>query len=389
VLTNEYKALMIPGPSEVDPRLLTVLSGRVLPHYGAEWGQIYAETLELVKKIFKTGEQAIILSGPGNLALELMAANIVEPGDKIVNVRNGWFGDVSGEIIQAYGGDVVDVKAEPGEIVTADRLKETLDEAGDIKAVFAVQNETSTGVENPIWEMGRIARKHGALFCVDSISSFGGVDLRMDEWQIDMCVGYPSKCLGGINGAVPIAIGKRVWESVETRRSPIPGRALSLKVWKKFMTEWAPIGHPFPTSMPTNTIRVLQEAARLALEEGLEKRYLRHEVASHALREGCRVLGFEPYVRPEIRSKTVTVVRVPAGQDAKIREGLERRFNIMVAGGLGELRGKVLRIATMGVTASPFYVLPTLEALEVLARELWSKSEKGSAVAEAARVFEK
>jgi aspartate aminotransferase-like enzyme len=388
-LTNRHRTLMTPGPSELDPRLLTVLLGPVLPHFGDEWGQAYGETLDLLKKIFRTNEHTIILSGSGSLAVELMAANVVERGDRIVNIRNGWFGDVSSEIIKAYGGDVIDVKAEPGEIVTADRIKETLDNEDEIKAVFAVQNETSTGVENPVWEIGRTVRKHGALFCVDSISAFGGVDLRMDEWQIDMCVGYPSKCLGGMNGAVPIAIGRRVWESVDARKSPIPGRAMSLKVWKKFMTEWAPIGHPFPTSMPTTTIRVLQEAAKLALEEGLEKRYLRHEVASHALREGCSVLGFEPYVRQDIRSKTVTVVKVPSGYETKIREGLEKRFNIMVAGGLGELRGKILRMATMAVTASPFYVLATLEALEVLAHELWSKSEKGAAVAEATRIFEK
>ena len=135
-------------------------------------------------------------------------------------------------------------------------------------------------------------------------------------------------------------------------------------------------------------IRGLQEAAKLALEEGLERRYLRHEVASLALREGCRVLGFEPYVRREIRSKTVTVVRIPADHEAKIREGLEQRFTIMVGGGMGELKGKVLRIATMGVTASPFYVLPTLDALEVLAHKLRPKLEKGTAVAEAARIFQ-
>lgn len=380
--------LMIPGPSEVDPRVLTVLSEPVLPHYGTHWGRIYADTLELVKRIFRTAEQAIVLSGPGNMALELMAANVVERGDKIINVRNGWFGDVMGEIIETYGGRVIDVKAEPGQIVTTDQVGEALDSENDIKAVFAIQNETSTGVENPVWEMGKTVRKHGALFCVDSISAFGGVDVRMDEWQIDMCVGYPSKCLGGVNGAVPIAIGKRVWESVETRKSPILSRAMSLKVWKKFMTEWGPIGHPFPTSMPTTTIRVLQEAAKLALEEGLEQRHLRHEVASHALREGCRVLGFEPYVRREIRSKTVTAVRVPSDQEAKIREGLERRFNIMVGGGMGELRGKVLRIATMGVTASPFYVLPTLKALEVLTRESRPELKKGAAITEASSIFE-
>lgn len=163
---------------------------------------------------------------------------------------------------------------------------------------------------------------------------------------------------------------------------------MSLKVWKKFISEWGPIGHPFPTSMPTTAIRSLQEASKLALEEGLDLRYRRHEVASLALREGCRVLGLEPFVRQENRSKTVTVLKVPAGHDAKIREELDKRFNIMIGGGMGEMRGRVVRIATMGVTASPFYVLPTLEALEVLVREFRPGLGAGVAVAQAASVFE-
>jgi aspartate aminotransferase-like enzyme len=382
------KTLMIPGPSEADPRVLAILSAPILPHYGSEWGQIYGETLELLKKIFRTSEQVIIFPGPGNLALELMAANVIEPGDKVVNLLNGWFGQVTGEIIEIYGGRVINVRAESGEIVTARQVEDALDREKDVKAVFATQNETSTGVENPVHEIGKIAREHDALFCVDSVSAFGGVDIRMDEWQIDMCVGYASKCLGGINGAVPIAIGRRVWEIVESRKSIILSRAMSLKVWKRFIEEWGPGGHPFPTSMPTTVIIALREAAKLALEEGLEKRYRRHEIASLAMREGCRKIGFEPYVREEVRSKTVTVVSIPPGSDQKIRQGLENRFNIMVAGGVGELKGRTIRIGTMGVTASPFYVLPTLAALEVLARELGLKFERGAAVAEGSRVFE-
>jgi len=381
------KMLMVPGPSEVDPQVLAILAAPVLPHYGVEWGQVYQETLEQLARIFRTRQQVIILPGPGNFALELMAMNVIEPGDRVVNLLNGWFGEVIGEIIEVYGGRAINVKAKPGDIVTSEEVESVLDREKDVKVVFAVQNETSTGVENPISEMGRIVRKHGALFCVDSVSAFGGADLRVDDWEIDMCIGYPSKCLAGINGAVPITVGKRVWDVVESRRSPILSRAMSLRVWKKFIEEWGPIGHPFPTSMPTTVIIGLQKAAKLALEEGLEKRYRRHETASLAMYEGCRVLGFEPYARPEIRSKTVTVIRVRPDSVAKIKEDLENRFNIMVAGGLGELKGKVLRIATMGVTASPFYVLPTLAALEVLAHELGPRPEKGAALAQAARIL--
>jgi aspartate aminotransferase-like enzyme len=185
-----------------------------------------------------------------------------------------------------------------------------------------------------------------------------------------------------------VAIGKRIWEEVDSRKSPIPSRFMSLKVWKYFMDEWGPGGHPFPTSEPTTVILALREAARLALEEGLDKRYRRHHIASQAMREGCKKIGLQPLAREEIRSKTVTLVAVPEGRETRIRELMEKRHNIMIAGGVSELKGKALRIGTMGVSASPSYVLPTLMALEDCADQIGLPVNRGAAVAEASRIFQ-
>jgi len=379
--------LMIPGPSEVDPRVLATLSQPILPHYGAGWGEKYATVLEDLKRIFKTKEPVIIFPGPGNGAVELVATNIIEPGDKIANVVNGWFGEILSEVIRTYGGEPVEIKTEYGRAISPADVEIALDQEKDIKALFVVHNETSSGVENPIQDIGKVAKKHGVIYFVDAISSFGGVDIDLDNWNIDVCVGYPSKCLGGIHGAVPIAIGKRVWDEVESRQSRIPSRFMNLKVWKKFIQEWSPIGHPFPTSMPTTVILALHEAVRLALEEGLENRYRRHFVASAALRAGCKKIGFEPLVSEDARSKTVTLLGVSDGE-SKLRAILEDKFNIMIAGGVSKLKGKAVRIGTMGVTASPSYVLPTLSALEVGARELGLHVPAGSAVAEGSKIFQ-
>ena len=384
---SRNKMLMIPGPSEVDPRVLATLSQPILPHYGAGWGEKYATVLEDLKRIFKTKEPVIIFPGPGNGAVELVATNIIEPGDKIANVVNGWFGEILSEVIRTYGGEPVEIKTEYGRAISPADVEITLDQEKDIKALFVVHNETSSGVENPIQDIGKVAKKHGVIYFVDAISSFGGVDIDLDNWNIDVCVGYPSKCLGGIHGAVPIAIGKRVWDEVESRQSRIPSRFMNLKVWKKFIQEWSPIGHPFPTSMPTTVILALHEAVRLALEEGLENRYRRHFVASAALRAGCKKIGFEPLVSEDARSKTVTLLGVSDGE-SKLRAILEDKFNIMIAGGVSKLKGKAVRIGTMGVTASPSYVLPTLSALEVGARELGLHVPAGSAVAEGSKIFQ-
>jgi len=387
VSMSRNKMLMIPGPSEVDPRVLATLSQPILPHYGAGWGEKYATVLEDLKRIFKTKEPVIIFPGPGNGAVELVATNIIEPGDKIANVVNGWFGEILSEVIRTYGGEPVEIKTEYGRAISPADVEIALDQEKDIKALFVVHNETSSGVENPIQDIGKVAKKHGVIYFVDAISSFGGVDIDLDNWNIDVCVGYPSKCLGGIHGAVPIAIGKRVWDEVESRQSRIPSRFMNLKVWKKFIQEWSPIGHPFPTSMPTTVILALHEAVKLALEEGLENRYRRHFVASAALRAGCKKIGFEPLVPEDARSKTVTLLGVSDGE-SKLRAILEDKFNIMIAGGVSKLKGKAVRIGTMGVTASPSYVLPTLSALEVGARELGLHVPAGSAVAEGSKIFQ-
>jgi aspartate aminotransferase-like enzyme len=380
--------LMVPGPSEPDPRVLASLPAPILPHYGTDWGEAYKETLDELKKIFKTREQVIIFPGPGNGAVELVAMNVIEPGDKIINVVNGWFGEILSDVIAVYGGQPINIETKYGVAVTAADVERKLDQEKDVKAIFVVHNDTSSGVENPIQDIGRVAKKHGVIYFVDAISSFGGVNLEVDNWSVDACVGYGSKCLGGISGANPIMIGKRVWEEVESRRTPIPSRFMSLRVWKYFIEEWGSMGHPFPTSMPTTVILGMREAVRLALEEGLDSRYRRHYIASEAVREGCRKIGFEPLVREESRSKTVTVVAVPEGTDGKIRGVMEKRFNIMVSGGLSKLKGKALRIGTMGVTASPFYVLPTLSALEIAAAEAGFQVTKGVAVEKASKIFQ-
>jgi len=382
------KILMIPGPSEADPRVLATLTAPVMAHYGADWGTEYAGTLNDLRKIFKTREQTIIFPGPGNGGVELVATNIVEPEDKVLTIVNGWFGEILSEVVKTYGGQPIELRAEYGQVINAGEVEALLDKEKGVKAIFVVQNETSAGVENPIREIGRVARNHGVLYFVDSISSFGGVNVEVDDWGIDACVGYGSKCLGGIHGAVPIAIGKRVWEEVETRKSPIPSRYMNLKVWKYFIQEWGAGGHPFPTAMPTSVIIAMHEAVKLALEEGLENRYRRHLVASKAMREGCKILGFEPVAAEEVRSKTVTLVKAPKDMAGKIVETMENKFDILIAGGLSKLKGKAIRVGTMGVTASPFYVLPTLSALENTAAMLGIPVTMGAAVAEASRIFQ-
>lgn len=164
------KILMIPGPTEVYPEALAAMAQPILPHYGSEFVSLYLETCEGLKKIFETTGEVVLLVGPGTSAMEASATTIIEEGDKVVNIRNGFFGDRFHEVITAVGGIPVDVTAEPGKIVDPEAIRKRIRREKDIKAIFLVHNETSTGVVNPAPQVGEVAQEHD-LICYAFVSS--------------------------------------------------------------------------------------------------------------------------------------------------------------------------------------------------------------------------
>ena len=382
----DRKTLMIPGPSEAHPEVLSVLSKPIMPHYGIDWGRIYEETCERLKEIFNTKQSVIILPGPGSAALELAVGNLLEPGDKALVAYNGWFSEIFRQIIEIYEAEPILVKVNPGEIVPAEQVREKMEEEEGVRAIFTVQNETATGVLQPIKEMGAIAKDFGALLVVDSVSSFSATEVRADDWNIDICIGYASKALGAVNGVVPIMISDRAWERAEKRREPMRARFLNLNVWKKFIAEWGSWGHPFPSSMPTTLVLGLRRAVELALEEGLENRYRRHRVSGRAMREGVRALELRVLPDEKVASDTVTVATTPEEVNVnRLREILYDKYDIMIAGALTGVKG--IRIGHMGVTASPMFIIPTLAALEATLSDLGMKVKAGSGVAAAMNAY--
>ena len=382
------KILMIPGPSEAHPEVLSVLSKPVMPHYGREWGEIYEDTCQKLKKIFNTQQSVIILSGPGNLGLELTVANLIEPGDKALVVYNGFFGEIYREIVELYGGIPVLVKTNYGETADVNAIEERCEEE-DIKAIYLVHNETSTSVVNPVKEVGEIAKKYDILYAIDAISSFGGMEIRCDDWNIDICVGYASKALGGVMGVTPVMISEKAWDVAKNRKHPIRSKCINLNVWKKYIEEWTAIGHPFPTSMPCSIVLALKKAIELALEEGLDNRYKRHAISGKAVREGIRTLGLKILPKEEVASSTVTALVLPDGvNEGEVRQTIEEKFNIMVSLMKSLIGLDGIRIGHMGVTASQFYVIPTLAALEKTLSLLGYTVKPGSAVAAAMDVYE-
>jgi aspartate aminotransferase-like enzyme len=344
----------------------------ILPHYGKLWKPVYDDTCEKLRKVFKTTGDVIILPVPGQLTVEMAVANLVSKGQEAFICVNGHFSRMIVEMVEYWGGVPVVIERPWGEAVTAEDVSAVLDDHRDIsgKPLFVVHSETSTGVQNPVREILGVCTKHDMLKVLDSISSFGGMDIRVDEWKADYTIGYASKALSGVFGAEPVAISGRAWEAAEKNSKNIHARFMNLNVWAKAIVEMGTWGHPHPSSMPTSVIVGLRKAAELALQEGLEERYRRHKEVAAFAREQFGDIGLGLFPDPKDASDTVCAVRSDPKWDSKLRSELISRFDIMISGGLGELEGKLLRIGHMGTSAKKYAISQTKVAMEALLKEL-------------------
>ncbi|MCS7133563.1 MAG: alanine--glyoxylate aminotransferase family protein [Candidatus Caldarchaeum sp.] len=370
---GERTILMIPGPTELHPAVQKVLSTPIMAHYGPEWLPIYNESLKLAAAVFKTKAEVFMMPTPGTVALETGVISLVEPNEKVVALVNGFFSQRLAEIADSVGAHTIRVEAELGTAVDSSTLEDVLRKNPDTKAVLAVQNETSTGVLNPIPEYAKVLREHDALFIVDAISSYGGVEMEFDAWGLDYCVGYANKCLGSIPGTVPVAVSERAWDAFRRRKTKPRSFFTNLGVWRHYIDEWGPIGHPYPTTISPHAVLCFKAAAEALLEEGLENRYRRHQTVGAAFRRAVRVMGLETLPSEKDASPVVTAVSLPSSiwkDGGRVNQIMLRKHRIMVGGGLAKLHGKIIRIGHMCVTASSRYIVPTLAALKDTFEEL-------------------
>lgn len=387
--------LMIPGPTELPVPVLQALNQPPTIQYDRTFDEEVLEpTARALADVFQTRHEVILMPGSGRTALEAGALSVIEPGDRVLVVGAGQFGVLMREIMNRVGADWTEFPVEWGARLDLDRLAREVERVRP-KAITLVHNETSTGTTYPAAEVGRLARSAGALFLLDTVSSVAGIDVRTDEWGVDLNMTGSQKCLAAPLGMAVVSVSPRAWEAMERRRKPATSYAYDLLRWKEL---WVPVsrggkvpdGAPRrqPVSIPTHLTAAMRVAAGLILEEGLAARFHRHEVAAGALRRGLGALGLEMFPDPAIVSNTVSCVKTPKDvAPAAVVARMRERYGILIGTGLDRNRTTTLRIGTMGLTASPHYVLPTLSALELALRDLGYKGEPGAGVAAAQTAF--
>lgn len=366
-LNPSERILLGPGPSNCHPRVAKAMSMPMIGHLDPEFIQIMNEIQDLLRTVFQTKNRMTIpMSGTGSSGMEACMVNLLEPGDTAVICRNGVFGNRMADVAGRCGAKVETVDAPWGRIVEPDDLKAKLDSLGGVKLVGIVHAETSTGAHQPLEEISKIVRERGALFVVDTVTSLGGVDVKVDEWGIDAVYSGTQKCLSCPPGLSPVSFSDRAVEVIHNRKSKVQSWYLDLTMLSQYWGGERVYHHTAPISMNY----ALRESLRLIAEEGLEARFERHRRNSALLRERLGGLGIGFSAQEGHQLPTLNAVTIPEGaDDAEVRKRLLHDYGIEIGAGLGEFKGKVWRIGLMGYSSQPRNVeLLTAALREILGR---------------------
>ena len=355
------RILLGPGPGMMHPRVLRALGAPALGHLDPQMLKLYAEEQALLRYVFQTdNEWTFALSGTGTAGMEAALVNLIAPGDRVLACIAGYFGARLAEIAARLGAVVERIEKPLGEIFRVEEIEAALT-AKKYKLVTVVHAETSTGAEQlQVAEIAAAAHRKGALLVLDTVTSLGGISVRIDEWDVDAAYSASQKNLGAPSGLAPITIGPRARRVIENRASPVPSFYLDLKQYAGY---WGG-AHAYHHTASSSLHYGLREGLCLTAEEGLEAAFSRLRSNAEMLWHGLEELGVPPFVPAAYRLPPLTTARVPAGCDPhEVRRRLLEEHDIEIAAGFGTLKDQVWRIGLMGYSSRPENVTLFLAAL--------------------------
>jgi aspartate aminotransferase-like enzyme len=371
--------LMAPGPTPVPSEVLLAMAQPMIHHRTPQYEALFVEVRAGLKKLFQTEADVLPLACSGTGAMEAAVVNTLSAGDTVAAIRAGKFGDRWVEICKAYGVKVIELAAPFGHSIPAERVAETLRTHKGVKAVLTQHSESSTGVLHDVRGYAAVTRATDTILIVDAVSSLGIAELPMDAWGVDLAVSGSQKGLMLPPGVAFCALGEKAWAAAKT--STLPKYYFNLTEERK-----AVVKNEAHFTPAVSIIVGLREVLRMIETEGLRNVFKRHDRLARATRAGVEALGLELFAKAT-PSPALTAVAAPKGVDSeKIVAAYSKTHNITIAGGQGEMKGKVFRLGHMGYAAE-FDVVVALAALEQVLSDLGQPVDFGASIGAAQKIF--
>jgi aspartate aminotransferase-like enzyme len=376
----QKRYLFTPGPTPVPPQVLAALAEPVLHHRAPDFKEIYARVLSRLQDVHRTRADVLLFTCSGTGAFESAIVNLCSPGDRVLAVSAGYFGERWATMARTFGCEVEELRYAWGETPSADDLARKLAELEPVSLVFLVQSETSTGVVADIQALATAAKEAGALVVVDAVSSLGALPLEMDDWGLDVVIAGSQKAPMTPPGLATAAVSASTWERVARATTP-----RFYFDWERTRKAQEKLDSAFTPAV--SLVVALDVALGLLLDDGLDVAFDRHVRLGRACRAGIKAMGLELFSPDEDRSAVVTAARMPEGMDsADLTLALRERHGVTIAGGQGELKGSIFRIGHIG-WYDEFDIATALSAVELVLGELGAPIERGVAATRALEVY--
>ena len=373
--------IFTPGPSPVPPEV-GIAQVKMVHHRSPDFGEYLDRVLNGLKYVYQTENDVIMFTSSGTGAMEGAIANCFSAGDKVIAFAGGKFGERLVEISNCFGLNCIAIEYEWGENADPAALEKALEENPDTRGVFLTQSETSTGVVNDVEAFARIVARTDALFLVDAISGLGAVDLKTDEWGVDLVVGGSQKALMIPPGLAFVAVSKKAWKAVDT--ATLPRYYFCFKAAKASQSKTPP---ETPYTPAITLIQALDVAMSMIKDEGLENVFARHELFARATQAAVEALGLEFVATDRYRAFVTTSVWAPEGiKGGDIVKAMRNDFGMFIAGGQGKLKGKIFRLGHVGYF-DRFDITSQLAGLELALKKLGYPVEIGAGVTAALKVL--
>ncbi|MBI2965807.1 MAG: alanine--glyoxylate aminotransferase family protein, partial [Chloroflexi bacterium] len=353
-----HENLRIPGPVPLPDDILDAAGTQMIDHRGPEYADMLARMTANLKTVFMTADDAYFITSSGTGAMETAIVNTLSPGDKVLSLTIGFFGDRYGDIARAYGADVTAMPFPLGQAVDAAALGRKLRELPGVKAVILTHNESSTGVANPLEAIAEAIHENSdALVLVDAVSSAAAIPIAVDAWGLDVVSTASQKAWIAPPGISMVTFSAKAWKSYPT--SKMPKYYFDIAQYRDYLKLGQP---PFTPCLPA--MYALEISLQRIVDEGIENVFERHHAIADRCRNGAERLGLKLFPDRRIASDTVTAIRVPEGIDGKALVARVRKdHGVVIGGGQGQMTGKIVRIGHMG-WVEPAHVDGALQALE-------------------------